>query len=138
MAVDDHSRVGYVEVLGAEDQHTCTSFLLRAAEFFDQLGVTIRRVMTDNGPGYRSKRFNRLCEQLGARHLYTKPYTPRTNGKAERFIRTLKERWAYGCSYRTSASRTEALEPWLNNYNRRRPHAGIGMRPPMSRLRASS
>ncbi len=138
VAVDDHSRVAYVEVLEAEDQRTCTSFLSRAAEFFAHHRVPIRRVMTDNGPGYRSKRFNRLCAQLGARHIYTKPDTPRTNGKAERFIRTLKERWAYGASYRNSASRTEALQPWLNNYNRHRPHAGIGMRPPMSRLQASS
>ena len=138
VAVDDHSRVAYVEVLEAEDQRTCTSSLRRAAEFFAHHRVAIRRVMTDNGPGYRSKRFNHLCAQLGDRHIYTKPYTPRTNDKAERFIRTLKERWAYGCSYRNSASRTEPLQSWLNNYNRHRPHAGIGMRPPMSRLQTSS
>jgi len=138
VAVDDHSRVAYVEVLPAEDQHTCTAFLARAADFFAGHGVSIQRVMTDNGSGYRSRRFNRLCERLGARHLYTRPYTPRTNGKAERFIRTLKEGWAYACAYRNSAARTEALEPWLNHYNRHRPHGGIGKKPPLSRLEASA
>lgn len=138
VAVDDHSRVAYAEVFEAEDQYTCTKFLAHAAAFFARHGVTIRRVMTDNGSGYRSKRFNKLCEQLGAKHLYTKPYTPRTNGKAERFIRTLKDKWAYGCAYRSSASRTQALEPWINNYNRYRPHGGIGKRPPMTRLRPSA
>lgn len=138
VAVDDHSRVAYAEVLPTEDQRTCTEFLARAAAFFRGHGVHIRRVMTDNGPGYRSKRFNRLCEQLGASHLYTRPYTPRTNGKAERFIRTLKERWAYGRCYRNSSSRAQALQPWINHYNRRRPHGGIGKKPPMTRLEAST
>ena len=85
------------------------------------MGVAVRRVMTDNGPGYVSKRFNRLCHQLEIQHIYTRPYTPRTNGKAERFIRTLKEQWAYGTCYQTSARRTRALRPWLNHYNRHRP-----------------
>lgn len=138
VAVDDHSRVAYAEVLEAENQHTCTAFLARAVAWFATLGVPIRRVMTDNGPGYRSKRFNRLCDQLGARHLYTRPYTPRTNGKAERFIRTLTERWAYGCAYPNSASRTQALAPWLHNYNRYRPPGGIGKKTPMSRLEGAS
>ena len=138
VVVDDHSRVAYAEVMEAENQFTCTRFLERAVAFLAQNGVTVHRVMTDNGPGYLSKRFNRACQQLSIRHVYTKPYTPRTNGKAERFIRTLKERWAFGCSYRCTASRTQALQPWLNQYNRHRPHAGIGMRPPMSRLQASS
>ena len=124
----------YVEVLPAEDQHTCTAFLQRAVEHFASMGVAVRRVMTDNGPGYVSKRFNRLCHQLEIRHIYTRPYTPRTNGKAERFIRTLKEQWAYGTCYQTSARRTRALRPWLNHYNRHRPHAGIGMTPPIARL----
>ena len=93
VAIDDHSRVAYVEVLPAEDQHTCTALLQRAVEHFASMGVAVRRVMTDNGPGYVSKRFNRLCHQLEIRHIYTRPYTPRTNGKAERFIRTLKEQW---------------------------------------------
>ena len=137
VAVDDHSRVAYTEVLQAENQHTCTAFLQRAVAFFASHGVHIQRVMTDNGPGYISKRFNRLCVQLAIRHIYTRPHTPRTNGKAERFIRTLKEQWAYGACYQTSAHRTRALGPWTNGYNRHRPHAGIGMQPPMSRLQVS-
>jgi transposase InsO family protein len=137
VAVDDHSRVAYTEVLPTEDQHTCTGFLQRAVEFFASHGITVRRVMTDNGPGYISRRFNRLCGQLQIRHLYTRPYTPRTNGKAERFIRTLKEQWAYGACYQTSAHRTRALQPWTNHYNRHRPHAGIGMATPISRLEVS-
>lgn len=138
VAVDDHSRVAYVEVLATEDRNTCTDFLQRAVDFFAAHGVPIRRVMTDNGPGYISNRFKGLCEQLGIRHIFTKPYTPQTNGKAERFIRTLKEQWAYGATYRSSAHRTRALKPWVNRYNRHRPHAGIGMQPPLSRLEVSS
>jgi len=138
VAVDDHSRVAYVEVLGTEDRNTCTDFLQRAVDFFAAEGVPIKRVMTDNGPGYISNRFNELCAELGIRHIYTKPYTPQTNGKAERFIRTLKEQWAYGYCYNTSAHRTRALQPWVNRYNRHRPHAGIGMQTPMSRLDVSS
>ncbi len=134
VAVDDHSRVAYAEVLHNEGQETCTQFLIDAVEFFRKHGVTIERVMTDNGNGYRSKRFNEACQQLGIRHIYTKPYTPRTNGKAERFIRTLKERWAYARPYRNSARRTRALRPWLNEYNHHRPHASIGKKPPISRL----
>jgi len=137
VAVDDHSRVAYAEVLYNEGQETCTQFLISAVEFFRKHGITTQRVMTDNGPGYRSKRFNRTCRELGIRHIYTKPYTPQTNGKAERFIRTLKERWAYACCYRSSARRTRALRPWLNQYNHHRPHASIGMRPPISRLSES-
>lgn len=135
VAVDDHSRVACVQVLHNEGQHTCTEFLLNAVAFFRKHGVQIERVMTDNGSGYRSRRFNRACRQLGIHHIYTRPYTPKTNGKAERFIRTLKERWAYATCYRTSAHRTRALQPWLNHYNHHRPHAGIGMLPPISRLR---
>ena len=137
VAVDDHSRVAYAEVLYNEGQYTCTDFLIRAVEFFRKHGVRIERVMTDNGNGYRSKRFNDACRQLGIRHIYTRPYTPRTNGKAERFIRTLKERWAYAACYKSSARRTRALQPWLNNYNHHRPHAGIGRRPPISRLKVT-
>ena len=137
VAVEDHSRIAYVQVLHNEGQFTCTEFLIRAVQFYRKLGLVIECVMTDNGPGYRSKRFNRTCRRLNIRHLYTRPYTPRTNGKAERFIRTLKEQWAYGACYQTSAHRTRALGPWTNHYNRHRPHAGIGMQTPMSRLQVS-
>jgi len=137
VAVDDHSRLAYVEVLHNEGRDTCTDFLIRAVQFYRKHDVVIERVMTDNGPGYRSRLFNRTCRRLQIRHIYTRPYTPQTNGKAERFIRTLKERWAYACSYRNSARRTRALEPFLNGYNHHRPHAGIGNRPPISRIRTS-
>lgn len=137
VAVDDHSRVAYAQVLVNEGRDTCTDFLIRAVEFFRKRSVTVQRVMTDNGPGYRSRRFRRACDELGIRHIFTKPYTPQTNGKAERFIRTLKERWAYGCCYKTSAHRARALRPWLNHYNHHRPHAGIGMKPPIARLSES-
>lgn len=137
VAVDDHSRVAYASVLHNEGRDTCTQFLIDTVEFFRKRGVVIESVMTDNGPGYRSRRFNRTCRELGIHHIYTKPYTPRTNGKAERFIRTLKERWAYARCYRTSARRTRALRPWLNQYNHHRPHAGIGMQPPIARLSES-
>ena len=137
VAVDDHSRLAYVQVLHNEGKLTCTEFLLRAVQFYRKHGVVIERVMTDNGPGYRSRLFNRACRRLRIRHIYTKPYTPKTNGKAERFIRTLKERWAYACSYPNSARRTRALKPWLNDYNHHRPHAGIGHRSPISRIRTS-
>jgi transposase InsO family protein len=109
VAVDDHSRVAYVQVMHNEGQHTCTQFLVHAVEFFRKRGVTIERVMTDRGSGYRSKLFNRTCRELGIRHIYTRPYTPRTNGKAERFIRTLKERWAYARCYRTDPGSTTTI-----------------------------
>jgi|TARA_B100001971_G_C18136914_1_gene508158 transposase InsO family protein len=137
VAVDDHSRLAYVEVLHNEGKLTCTDFLIRAVQFYRKHGVVIERVMTDNGPGYRSRLFNRTCRRLQIRHIYTRPYTPQTNGKAERFIQTLKQRWAYACCYRDSARRTRALKPWLNGYNHHRPHAGIGNRPPISRIRTS-
>lgn len=137
VAVDDHSRVAYADVLYNEGRDTCTEFLISTVEFFRKHGVVIQRVMTDNGPGYRSRRFNRVCRQFGIRHIYTKPYSPQTNGKAERFIRTLKERWAYKRCYRSSARRTRALQPWLNHYNHHRPHAGIGKTPPISRISES-
>jgi hypothetical protein len=137
VAVDDHSRLAYVEVLHNEGKITCTDFLVGAVQFYREHGVVIERVMTDNGPGYRSRLFNRTCRRLNIRHIYTKPYTPQTNGKAERFIRTLKERWAYRCSYQNSARRTRALKPFLNSYNHHRPHAGIGHQTPISRIRTS-
>jgi transposase InsO family protein len=108
VGIDDHSRVGLVE-----------------------------RVLTDNGSGYRSKLFATACAELGLRHLFTRPYTPRTNGKAERFIQTLLREWAYARPYRTSNQRTRRLPAWLEFYNRRRPHTALGYRPPISRLRRS-
>ena len=137
VCVDDHTRLAYAEVLEAENQHTATAFLLRAVAWFNKRGIQVERLMTDNGSGYVSKRFNRACDALGLRHLYTRPYTPKTNGKAERFIQTMKCRWAYSRCYPTSARRTQALRPWLTHYNHQRPHASLGMKPPMERLRQS-
>jgi transposase InsO family protein len=137
VCLDDHSRLAYVEVLPDEGQVHTTAFLRRAIRWFRQRGVRAERLLTDNGNGYRSKLFNAVCTELGLRHYYTRPYTPRTNGKAERFIQTLLREWAYARPYRTSNQRTRRLPAWLEYYNRRRPHTALGYRPPISRLRRS-
>jgi transposase InsO family protein len=134
VAIDDASRMAYAEVLQDEKGTTCTGFLERAAVFFADHGIRIQRVMTDNGSGYRSKLFKAAVRGLGARQLYTRPYRPQTNGKAERFIQTLLREWAYVRSYRSSAYRRRALRPWLRRYNHRRPHGSLDGRPPSSRV----
>jgi transposase InsO family protein len=134
VAIDDHSRLAYAEVLADEKAATATGFLQRAIEFFAGYGITVQRVMTDNGSPYRSHLHAHLCRQLGLRHLRTQPYRPRTNGKAERFIQTLQREWAYGRIYTTSAHRTAALTAWLNHYNFIRPHGALSHKPPGSRL----
>jgi transposase InsO family protein len=134
VAIDDHSRLAYAEVLGDEKATTATGFLQRALGFFAGYGITVERVMTDNGAAYRSHLHAHLCRQLGLRHLRTQPYRPRTNGKAERFIQTLQREWAYGQLFPTSAHRTKALTPWLNHYNFTRPHGALSHKPPGSRL----
>lgn len=133
-AVDDHSRLAYVEVLEDERKDTVAAFLKRAAAWYRGHGVILERVMTDRGPGYCSGAFAEACEELGVRHLKTKPYTPKTNGKVERFIQTLTRKWAYGATYRTSDARTRALPKWLHHYNHDRPHQGIGGLTPAQRL----
>jgi transposase InsO family protein len=131
VAVDDHSRLAYAEVLADEKAISTVAFLRRAVAFFAGHGITVERVMTDNGPGYLAKTHRVACGELGIRHLLTRPYRPRTNGKAERFIQTLINRWAYGRIYRSSAERTAALDTWLDHYNFTRPHGSIGnSRPP--------
>ena len=137
VAVDDHSRVGQVEVLADEKAQTVTAFLRRVVAWFRKRRIRIQSVLTDNGSGYRSKLFAEACAELGIRHLFTRPYTPRTNGKAERFIQTMLREWAYARSYRTSNQRTRRLPAWLEYYNRRRPHTALGYRPPISRFRRS-
>jgi transposase InsO family protein len=134
VAVDDHSRLAYAEVLADEKAISTVAFLRRAVAFFAGHGITVERVMTDNGPGYLAKTHRVACAELGIRHLLTRPYRPRTNGKAERFIQTLVNRWAYGRIYRSSAERTAALDTWLDHYNFTRPHGSIGKQPPASRL----
>jgi transposase InsO family protein len=134
VAVDDATRLAYVEVLDDEKSQTAARFLRRAVAFFRRYGIRVERVLTDNGPCYRAIVHALACKTLGIRHLRTRPYRPRTNGKAERFIRTLIDGWAYGAVYRTSDERIAALAGWLDWYNRLRPHRSLGRKPPLSRL----
>jgi len=134
VAVDDATRLAYVEVLEDEKAVTATAFLRRAVAFYARHGVTVQRVLTDNGSAYRSAVHAIACRVLGVRHLRTRPYRPQTNGKAERFIRTLLGGWAYGAIYRTSSERTAALDGWIDYYNHRRKHAALGRKPPIARL----
>jgi transposase InsO family protein len=134
VAIDDHSRLAYAEVLGDEKGLTAVAFLRRALEFFAGHGVSVQRVMTDNGSPYVSHLHAAACRELQLKHLRTRPYRPRTNGKAERFIQTLQREWAYGRTFQTSAERTAALQPWLTHYNFRRPHGALSHKPPGSRL----
>ena len=133
VAVDDYSRLAYAEVLSDEKAATVAAFLTRAAAFYRRHGIRIERLLTDNGGGYRSTIHAIACRALGIRHLRTRPYRPQTNGKAERFIRTLLNGWAYGSIYRTSAERTAALDGWLWHYNHRKRHAALGHQPPITR-----
>ena len=134
VAIDDATRLAYVEVLADEQATTAIGFLRRALAFYRRHQITVQRVMTDNGSAYRSAAHALACRALGLRHLRTRPYRPRTNGKAERFIRTLLAGWAYGAIYRDSAQRTAALSVWLEHYNYRRPHGALSHQPPASRL----
>jgi transposase InsO family protein len=134
VCVDDATRLAYVEVLADERATSAVAFLKRAIAFYRDRGVRVERVMTDNGSGYRSALHALACRALGLKHLRTRPYRPRTNGKAERFIRTLLGGWAYGAIYRDSAQRRAALAGWLDWYNHRRPHGSLGRHPPAARL----
>ncbi len=134
VAVDDHSRLAYAEVLTDEKALTAIAFLKRALEFFAGHGVSVQRVMTDNGSPYVSHVHAAACSEFQLKHLRTRPYRPRTNGKAERFIQTLQREWAYGRVFQTSTERTTALKPWLTHYNFTRPHGALSHKPPGSRL----
>lgn len=134
VCVDDATRLAYVEVLADERGPTAIGFLRRALRFYAAHGITVERLMTDNGSAYRSTAHAIACRALGIRHIRTRPYRPRTNGKAERFIRTMLGGWAYGAIYRSSAERTAALSGWLEFYNWRRPHGSLSKRPPGARL----
>ena len=134
VCVDDATRLAYVEVLADEKARTAVGFLRRAIAFYEAHGISVQRLMTDNGPAYRSTVHAIACRALKIRHIRTRPYRPRTNGKAERFIRTMLGSWAYGAIYRDSAQRTAALSGWLDFYNWRRPHGSLGHRPPAARL----
>ena len=135
VCVDDATRLAYVEVLADEQGSTAAGFLRRAVAFYASYGITVQRVMSDNGACYRSIIHALACRRLGLRHLRTRPYRPRTNGKAERFIRTMLGGWAYGAIYGTSPERTAALDGWLFTYNHRRPHGSLRHKPPAARLR---
>lgn len=134
LAVDDHSRLAYTEVLADERKATTTDFLERALGWFSEHGVRVERVMTDNGVSYRSKPFTAALAQRDIRHIFTKPYTPRTNGKAERFVQTALREWAYAYAYSHSNERTAFLPHWQHHYNHHRRHSAIGYQPPISRI----
>jgi transposase InsO family protein len=134
VAIDDATRLAYAEVLDDEKASTAVAFLGRALEFYARHGITVERVMTDNGSAYRSAIHALACRVLGIRHLRTRAYRPQTNGKAERFIRTMLGGWAYGAIYGSSPERTAALDGWLFTYNHHRRHRSIGRQPPITRL----
>ena len=136
VCVDDATRLAYVEVLADEKATTAIGFLRRAVAHFAAHGIQVERVMTDNGPAYVSTLHTLACKNLGIRHLRTRPYRPRTNGKAERFIRTMLGGWAYGAIYSSSDERRRALNGWLDFYNHRRPHGSLSHQPPQQRLEA--
>jgi transposase InsO family protein len=134
VAIDDASRIALADVAADEHGHTASSLFRATVESYQRRGIRVQRVMTDNGAAYRSDAFRCACHELGIRHLRTKPYTPRTNGKAERFIQTALREWAYATAYRSSAQRTQALKTWIHHYNWHRPHSALNFRPPISRL----
>jgi transposase InsO family protein len=133
IAIDDHSRLAFTAMYPDQTDRRSTHFLVQATAWFHQLGIQTRRVLTDNGPCYNAHRFRRACDQLGLKHRRTRPYTPRTNGKAERFIQTALNEWAYARTYQNSEERTSSLPLWTHQYNWHRPHASLNQRPPISR-----
>jgi transposase InsO family protein len=134
VCVDDATRLAYVEVLADERGPTAAGFLRRAVRWLASMGITVERVMSDNGACYISSAHAEACGELGLRHLRTRPYRPQTNGKAERFIQTLTRRWAHGAIYGSSSERTAALPGWLSHYNFTRRHGSLGHQPPAARL----
>lgn len=137
VAIDDASRIALADVAADEYGHTASHLFRATVDHYRRRGIRVQRVMTDNGAAYRSRAFRAVCHELGVRHLRTRPYTPRTNGKAERFIQTALREWAYASAYRTSALRTQALKNWIHHYNWHRPHSALDFKPPISRLNLS-
>lgn len=134
VAVDDHARLGFTQMKPTERANCASEFLHASVKYFAGLGVTVRRVMTDNGPTFRSRQFAQTCQKLGIGHQFTRCYRPQTNGKAERFIQSALREWAYGIPYHHSWERTTMLDRWTHHYNWHRPHQGIGGLAPASRL----
>jgi transposase InsO family protein len=134
VAIDDHSRVARADIFPDQKKESAVACLFATIDYFESIGVTVERVMTDNGSCYKSKAFARACKQLSVKHIKTKPYTPQTNGKAERFIQTALREWAYATAFEHSDQRRDALSPWLHRYNWHRPHASLAKKPPISRL----
>jgi transposase InsO family protein len=134
VCIDDASRIAFSQVLIDEKKESAVAFLVAAVAYYASLGVAVRRVMTDNGSCYRSRAFAKACAKLGLKHIFTKPYTPKTNGKAERFVQTTLREWAYAQAYPSSDDRAAALPGWLHRYNWHRPHGGIQSQTPISRL----
>lgn len=133
VAIDDHSRIAFSAVLPDERQESVLAFLRDALAYYHRFGICFRAVLTDNGSAYRSRAFAAECRRLGIKHYFTRPYTPRTNGKAERFIQTALREWAYARAYQNSWERSQSLPSWLHQYNWHRPHASLGLSPPVSR-----
>jgi transposase InsO family protein len=134
VAIDDHSRIAFAKIMASEKKRSAITFLKAAVAYYESLGIKIERVMTDNGACYKAFAFRRLCKRLGLKHIRTKPYTPKTNGKAERFIQTSLREWAYARAYQNSRDRKAELPSWLHRYNWHRPHTGIDDKTPISRL----
>ena len=134
VCIDDASRVAFTQIMPNERKESAIAFLVAAIAYYQRLGVTVQRVMTDNGSCYRSKAFRKACKRLGLKHIRTRPYTPKTNGKAERFIQTALREWAYAQAYPTSTHRADQLPLWLHRYNWHRPHGSLQSKTPISRL----
>ena len=134
VCIDDASRVAFTQIKPDEKRESAISFLRSAVAYYASLGITVQRVMTDNGSCYKAFAFRDACKQLGLKHIRTKPYTPKTNGKAERFIQTALREWAYAQAYETSTQRADELPIWLHRYNWHRPHGSLNAQTPISRL----
>jgi transposase InsO family protein len=133
VAIDDHSRIAFSDIYPNEKADSTVAFLYAALAYYSRFGIRFKALLTDNGPAYRSRAFAAACRTLGLKHRFTRPYTPRTNGKAERFIQTALREWAYARTYQNSNHRSQELRSWLHQYNWHRPHGSLGLSPPISR-----
>ena len=138
VTIDDHARIAFAAMHPDEKKQEAVEFLKSAVAYYAGLGVSVKRLLTDNGAAFRSREFDAACKTLGVQHKFTRPYRPQANGRAERFIQSALREWAYGWTYRNSAERTEALAGWHHHYNWHRPHSGIGAIAPMYRLKSAN